>query len=153
MKVGDITVREAARADLDPLLELYTHLHESGVPDIDERVRAVWEEILGDKNHHIIVAEQDGILVSSCVCVIVQNLTRGVRPYALIENVVTRAEYRRRGYASQCLDRARELAEDANCYKMMLLTGAKDSGTLGFYERAGYNREDKTAFVRWLGEI
>ena len=33
---------------------------------------------------------------------------------------------------------------------MMLLTGAKDQKTLDFYKRAGYNSEDKTAFIQWI---
>lgn len=41
---------------------------------------------------------------------------------------------------------AKELAEKENCYKMMLLTGSKEESTLWFYEQAGYNRKDKTAF-------
>ena len=32
----------------------------------------------------------------------------------------------------------------------MLLTGAKDEGTLEFYKKAGYNCKDKTAFIQWL---
>ena len=42
------------------------------------------------------------------------------------------------------------MAEAAGCYKMMLLTGAKDEGTLEFYKKAGYNCKDKTAFIQWL---
>ena len=37
-----------------------------------------------------------------------------------------------------------------NCYKMMLLTGSKEERTLRFYENAGYNSSDKTAFIQWL---
>ena len=33
---------------------------------------------------------------------------------------------------------------------MMLLTGSKEESTLRFYERAGYNSKDKTAFIQWL---
>lgn len=33
---------------------------------------------------------------------------------------------------------------------MMLLTGSKLESTIKFYEHAGYNRNDKTAFIRWL---
>lgn len=49
-----------------------------------------------------------------------------------------------------CLNYAKEVAIKADCYKMMLLTGSKNEGTLNFYKRAGYNSEDKTAFIQWL---
>ncbi|WP_408069851.1 GNAT family N-acetyltransferase [Butyrivibrio sp. JL13D10] len=65
---------------------------------------------MGDSNHHIIVNEIDGKIVSSCVCVIIPNLTRDVRPYAFVEIVVTHAEYRKRGYAGECLNYARKIA-------------------------------------------
>jgi len=32
----------------------------------------------------------------------------------------------------------------------MLLTGSKDDKTLSFYNNAGYNSADKTAFIQWL---
>ena len=105
---------------------------------------------MGDENHHLIVWEEDGKIVSSCVCVIIPNLSRGVRPYAFVENVVTHADYRGKGYATACLNYARELARNANCYKMMLLTGSKSPRTLAFYVGAGYNSSDKTAFIQWL---
>lgn len=143
-------IREIRRDELGQLLELYTHLHEDGVPKSSEHLQETWETICADKNHHIIVCEIDGRIVSSCVCVIIPNLTRQIRPYAFIENVVTHTDHRGRGYATSCLNYARELAENANCYKMMLLTGAKDEKTLRFYQSAGYNCTDKTAFIQWL---
>ena len=143
-------VREIKETELNELLTLYTHLHEHGVPQDSERLQQTWKEILGDENHHIIVCETDGRIVSSCVCVIIPNLTRNVRPYALIENVVTLANHRGRGCASACLEYAKELARRADCYKMMLLTGAKSEGTIRFYQQCGYNCIDKTAFIQWL---
>ena len=143
-------LREAAADDLNALLELYLHLHEDAVPAIDEHLKSTWDQIIGDPNHHLIVNEIGGKIVSSCVCVIIPNLTRGVRPYAFIENVVTHADYRCRGYARECLDYAKSIAVKENCYKMMLLTGSKNPATLRFYENAGYNSSDKTAFVQWL---
>ena len=144
-------VREAKREDLDSLLKLYLFLHEERIPDHDRHLTETWEQILGDRNHHLIVNEGGGQIVSSCVCVIIPNLTRNVRPYAFIENVVTHADHRGKGYAGECLDYARQIAEKENCYKMMLLTGSKKAGTLHFYEKAGYNSSDKTAFIHWIG--
>ena len=93
-------IREAAEKDLDGLLSLYTQLHDNPYPDKDERVISIWNSILGDKNHHIIVAEENGALISSCVCVIIPNLTHKQRPYALIENVITDRAHRKKGYAT-----------------------------------------------------
>lgn len=143
-------IREINESDFNGLFELYTQLHGNPIPENTAELTALCRKILNDENHHIIVAEEDGKIVSSCVCVIVPNLTHGQRPYALIENVVTDEEYRRRGLAAACLDFAREIAVNANCYKMMLLTGSKEESTLRFYEKAGYNRNDKTAFIQWL---
>ena len=143
-------IREAQESDLLALLELYLHLHEQRVPEQDTHVMAVWQSILQDKNHHLIVCEENGKIVSSCVCVVILNLTRNARPYALIENVVTHPDYRQRGLASACLDYAKQIAQKENCYKIMLLTGAKDEATLHFYRKAGYNSSDKTAFIQWL---
>ena len=143
-------IREIMRNDLRGLLELYTYLHEKEVPEIDDKVLGIWETILADPNHHIIVADEDGKIVSSCVCIIIPNLTRGLRPHAFIENVVTHSEYRKRGLATACLDYAKEIAEREGCYKLLLATGSKEESTLRFYERAGYNRTDKTAFTQWL---
>ncbi len=145
-----MTVREIKENELNELLELYTHLHETGIPEQSAKLAETWETIINDKNHHIIVAEENGKLVSSVVCVIIPNLTRNIRPYAFVENVVTHSDYRKQGYASACLDYAREIAIKENCYKMMLLTGAKDESTLNFYKKARYNSTDKTAFIQWL---
>lgn len=143
-------VREAKRGDLRELLELYLCLHETSVPQHSEHLASAWEQILQDENHHLIVNEVDGAIVSSCVCVVIPNLTRNVRPYAFVENVVTHSAHRGKGYATQCLDYAKAVARRQDCYKMMLLTGSKEQKTLDFYTRAGYNCADKTAFIQWL---
>lgn len=143
-------VREIMEKDYEGLMKLYMQLHNNPYPEKDGEMTKLWDRILADQDHHIIVAEEDGRIVSSCVCVIVPNLTHSQRPYALIENVITDTEYRKKGLATACLNYARELALRENCYKMMLLTGSKEEITLRFYERAGYNKNDKTAFIQWL---
>lgn len=143
-------IREAVSGDLDQILDLYLFLHEDSIPEKDRHLLEVFNRIIEDKDHHLIVFETDGKIVSSCVCVIIPNLTRNIRPYAFIENVVTHADYRGKGYATLCLDYARKIALENNCYKMMLLTGSKKQSTLDFYKNAGYNCNDKTAFIQWL---
>ena len=143
-------VREICEQELSQLLELYLYLHENAVPEMTEYLKSTWATVMQNPNHHIIVKETDGKIVASCVCVIIPNFTRGIRPIALIENVVTHGAYRGRGYATECLQYAKDLAKMENCYKMMLMTGSKEEATLNFYRKAGYNSIDKTAFVQWL---
>ena len=143
-------VREAVKEDLDELLNLYLFLHEKNIPKKSEYLENTWKTIIEDINHHIIVNEINGKIVSSCVCVIIPNLTRNIRPYALIENAVTNDEYRGKGYATECLNYAKKIAIKNNCYKMMLLTGTKNENTVAFYKSAGYNSDDKIAFIQWL---
>lgn len=145
-----IYIREIEKNDLADLLKLYTQLHDNDMPVIDKRIEDLWNGIISDENHHIVVGTIEGKIVSSCVVVIVPNLTHNQRPYALIENVITHEAYRNKGYATQLLNYARDIAKRDHCYKMMLLTGSKKESTLNFYERAGYNKNDKTAFVQWM---
>ena len=125
-------------------------LHEEFVPEESDYLHDTWQQILEDENHHLIVNEMDGKIVSSCVCVIIPNLTRNIRPYAFVENVVTHTDFRGHGFASECLEYAKQIAQQSNCYKMMLLAGKKEKKTLDFYRNAGYNSTDKTAFIQWL---
>lgn len=143
-------IRTAQKEDLNPLLALYTQLHDNPMPELNESLDSVWTEILKDQNHHVVVGFVAGKLVSSCVIVVIPNLTHHQQPYALIENVITHEAYRGNGYATAILEFAKEIAIRENCYKIMLLTGSKKESTLHFYERAGYNRNDKTAFIQWL---
>lgn len=134
--------------ELEKLLALYRFLNpDDQVLNIDQALRDHWHEILADPNLLYLVIEEDGILVSSCALAIIKNLTRGAQPYGLIENVVTHGNYRKKGYGTAILKKAIEFAREKNCYKVMLMTGRKDEGTLRFYEKAGFDRGEKTAFV------
>lgn len=143
-------IREIIKEDFEGLMKLYMQLHDNPMPEATSEVIEKWYIILNDKNHHIVVAEEDGRIVSSCVCVIIPNLTNKQRSYAFIENVITDKKYRKQGFATACLDYAKELAMKENCYKLMLLTGSKKESTHNFYRKAGYNSEDKIAFIQWL---
>src|SRR5688572_11185596 len=112
-------IRTIGRDDLPALLALYTHLHREDAPLPDDATLAVvWEAILGDPKLQCFVAERDGQLVGSCTLITIPNLTRGARPYGLIENVVTHADYRRHGIGTRLLHTALRHAWECNCYKV-----------------------------------
>lgn len=111
-------IREISEKDYNSLMTLYMQLHDNPMPEKTAELQALWKRILNDKDHHIIVAEEDAKIVSSCVCVIIPNLTHNQQPYAFVENVITDKEYRKQGLATACLDYAREIAVRENCYKL-----------------------------------
>jgi GNAT superfamily N-acetyltransferase len=141
-------IRKIRQDELPSLLSLYRHLHPSD-PElvVTTDVERLWHRIFADSQSHYLVADVAGQIVSSCTLAIMLNLTRGARPYGLIENVVTHPDFRRRGIGTRILQSALELAWKQDCYKVMLLTGRKDEATLRFYQQAGFEAGVKTGFV------
>ena len=143
-----MNIREIQADELQLLLSLYTHLHEhDDPPPSGELAEAVWSEAIANRRIRYFGVFVSGLLVSSCTLTVIPNLTRACRPYGVIENVVTHAAHRHRGYGRAVLAHALAAAWRQDCYKVMLLTGRKDEATLRFYEQAGFDRHDKQAFV------
>ena len=141
-------VRPIKYEELEDLLSLYEYL----IPDdpklkIDDSLKEHWNAILSDPYYFYFVIEEDKKLVCSCNLTIILNLTRSARPYGIIENVVTHPYYRNKGYGTAVLKKAVETAVKNNCYKVVLTTSRKDENTLNFYENAGFDRGEKTAFI------
>lgn len=148
-----LKIRIAGPGDAQALKTLYLE-HLTAFPPAEEQDMAQWCEKLArfekDPAYHLLVGETDGAVVSSVTLVIVENLTHNLRPYALIENVVTHAAHRGKRYATALIRRACEIAAEMSCYKVMLLTGSKKESTLRFYENCGFDRNAKTAFLKKL---
>lgn len=106
-------IRKAKRTDANDLKVLYfeylTHF-----PPEEEQDMDLWEHLLDtfekDENMYLLVMEEGGKVVSSVQMAIIESLTHNVRPFAVIENVVTHADYRNKGYASALLEKASEIA-------------------------------------------
>ncbi len=139
------SIRAALPSDLEGLAALYPHLNPSDEPISRDLAASQLDAIKQIPGSGILLGLLDDQLVASCTLIVIPNLTRGGKPYALIENVVTDARYRGRGYGTTILHAATEAAWNAGCYKVMLLTGSKQPSTLRFYENAGFE-QTKTGF-------
>ena len=138
-------IRAAIREDLPKLLDLLQQLDPQTIAAGD-LASATWERSLASGHATVLVADIDGHLAATCMLVLVDNLTNAGRPWAVIENVVTDAAWRKRGLGRLVLDAALTRAWEAGCYKVMLATRSKREATLRFYEAAGFIRGEKTFF-------
>jgi GNAT superfamily N-acetyltransferase len=143
--IDELRIRTAQPGDLHALLDLYRHLDAEDVRCPSDEAIAILERFLLYPGSAILIGCIRGKLVASCTVVVIPNLTRGGKPYALIENVVTDVDYRDRGYGKGILNVATEQAWRAGCYKAMLMTGSKKPSTIAFYEAAGFE-QTKTGF-------
>ncbi len=146
-------IRKAKGTDANELKTLYfeylTHF-----PLKEEQDMSLWQSILEkfekDENMYLLVAEEDGKVVSSVQMAIIEGLTHNVRPFAVIENVVTHADYRNKGLASALLEKASEIARERRCYKVFLETGSNKESTLNFYRNNGFAIDEKHSCLKRL---
>lgn len=144
----NLVIRDLERPDLDALLALYVHLHPEAAPQPSRpELEATWSSILGDPAHIYLGAFVDGVLVSAANAAVIDNLTHGARPYAVIENVVTHAEWRRRGIGAKVMHELLDRCWRRECYKTSLTSAVTRGEMHGFYEALGFDRNAKQAFV------
>lgn len=139
--MGGIRVREATPSDLEALTRLYEQLTGSPrepAPGRRPDPREVIEQILADPARSLLVAELDGQLVGTVDVLIAPNLTHHAQPWALVENVVVAESARRRGVGRELMLRALELAREARCYKVNLISGNERTGAHDFYRSLGF---------------
>ncbi|ADV65887.1 GNAT family N-acetyltransferase [Deinococcus maricopensis] len=137
-------VRLAHPDDLPALTTLYRQLSPSS-PALDQHAaQATWQALLTDPKIHVLVAERGDVL-GTVTLVVVPNLTQGARPYALIENVVTREDARGQGVGTALMTHALDLARTLGAYKVMLITGRQAPEVHRLYTKSGL-RTDATAY-------
>ena len=133
--------------EYDQLLGLMRQLNPLD-PATSEIELQVFKEIIGSTNLDLLVAEDAGLLLGSCYLNVIPNITRGGRPYAVIENVVTDSAHRNRGIGKSLLDHAVKLAWAKNCYKVMLMSGRTEAAVQAFYQKCGFNAVEKQAYIQ-----
>lgn len=140
-------IRLAENEDYEQLSGLLRQLNPAD-PAASRNELETFQEIIASSHLSLIVAEDDGVLRGSCYLNVIPNMTRGGRPYAVIENVITDSGYRNRGIGAALMDWAIEMAWEQNCYKVMLMSGRKDESVHAFYKKCGFDAEEKQAYVR-----
>jgi GNAT superfamily N-acetyltransferase len=136
--------RAAGRGDFEAISRLYHQLHPDE-PVLAER--SDFDRILASEHFRLCVLEVDGEVVATTYLNLIPNLTRGSRPYAVVENVVVDERRRGTGLGKQLMAGTLQAAWDAGCYKAMLMTGSKRESTHAFYRACGFSPDAKQAYL------
>jgi len=146
-------IRQAKPEDAQDLKTLYFEFL-TKFPPKEEQDMNRWADVISrfekSEDRFLLVVEEDGKAVSSVQVAIIEGLTHNVRPFAVIENVVTHGEYQNRGFASALLEKATEIAKEFNCYKIFLETGSNKESTLNFYRKNGFVIDEKHSCLKRL---
>ncbi|MCH8064552.1 MAG: GNAT family N-acetyltransferase [Chloroflexi bacterium] len=136
-------MRDAHEADLPRIVELLAQLSLDAPrewPDepLPASYLAAFEEIVADRRQRLLVVEAQGRIVGSAALIIVPNLSRQGRPYAIIENIVIDTDARGVGHGEALVRYAIEEARKAGCYKLSLTSNKRRPDAHRFYERLGF---------------
>jgi GNAT superfamily N-acetyltransferase len=135
-----LIVRESHPEDLEAVLRLLSQMHDDEPPiDADESARSTFANIAECSWRRILVAEHEGVIVGTLDLFVLENLTRGLRPWAGVENVVVDSRVRGRGFGASLLDAGIGLAREAGCYKIQLVSHAKRSAAHALYQHHGFD--------------
>ena len=102
-----VRVRRARASDLPALAALYDQLHLKNYMSFrvaPSRMRAAFERIARSRNHHLLVAQVDGQVAGTLHLIVVPHLGHGLKPMAVVENVVVAAERRSMGIGEAMIE-------------------------------------------------
>ncbi len=101
---------------------------------------AAFDQIAGDANQELVVAERDGVVVGTFQLSFIPQLGHGGRRVAQIEAVRVAAPLRGRGLGAEMMRWAVERARAAGCVRVQLTSNKERADAHRFYERLGFRR-------------
>lgn len=139
-------IRRATKDDTEAIANLYRELNTlSPVSVLPERIEAVANS---DNTHLLVCDDGDDIIATALVC-LCQDVMFDNQPFALIENVVVSADYKREGIGKSMMEHIEAFCVEQDCSKIMLQTSSKNRAARDFYTAMGYDPDAKIGFIKY----
>lgn len=133
-----MVIREAVEADLPAVVSLLEGLDLETPPTANE---TVWKTILAQPDRTVLIAEADGVVVGTLDLMMVANLTRGAKPFAIAENIAVAVDRRGSGFGRALLDEAVRRSQEFGCYKIQLMSNKRRTEAHAFYRSCGFEAQ------------
>jgi GNAT superfamily N-acetyltransferase len=134
-------VREARPGELEAVLAL---LREDVIrerpepPEVTERQRAAFAELLADPHHLLLVGELEAGLVATAQASWLRYLMYDGGLVCHLESVRVAPPHRGKGLGQRLVSTIIELARDRGCARLQLSTNAARADARRFYRRLGF---------------
>lgn len=136
------TIREASKADLAAVLDLYAEAgFDYGVRLDDEKALEIFQRFAAYPSYRLFVAaEPDGKISGTYALLFMDNIAHVGKPLAIIEQVAVAKSSRGSGIGKMLMQHAFGESRAYGCYKMALSSNVKLDAAHAFYEGLGFTR-------------
>lgn len=139
-------IRRATKDDAEAIANLYRELNTlSPVSVLPERIDAVAKS----SNTYLLVCDDAGEIIATALVCLCQDVMFENQPFALVENVVVRADCKRASIGKNMMDYIEAFCLEQDCSKIMLQTSSENRSARDFYTAMGYNPNTKIGFIKY----
>lgn len=139
-------IRRATKDDAEAIANLYRELNTlSPVSVLPERIDAVAKS----SNTYLLVCDDAGEIIATALVCLCQDVMFENQPFALVENVVVRADCKRAGIGKNMMDYIEAFCLEQDCSKIMLQTSSENRNARDFYTAMSYNPNTKIGFIKY----
>lgn len=139
-------IRRATKDDAEAIANLYRELNTlSPVSVSPERIDA----IANSENTYLLVCDDAGEIIATALVCLCQDVMFDNQPFALVENVAVRTDYKRKSVGKNIMDYIEAFCLEQDCSKIMLQTSSGNRNARDFYTAMGYNPDAKIGFIKY----
>ena len=140
------SIRRATKNDALAIANLYRELNTlSPVSVSPERIDAVENS----EDTFLLVCDDAGEITATALLCLCQDVMFDNQPFALVENVVVRADCKRAGIGKSMMDYIEAFCLEQDCSKIMLQTSSGNRSAQDFYTAMGYDPDAKIGFIKY----
>ena len=143
MSAVPLQFRRAKRGDLEAIVALFAddelgRLREDPSLPLNRRYEEAFAVIDGDKNQHLLVAEQGQRVIGILQITFIPYLSRLGSTRGHVESVRVASDLRGQGVGSQLMQEAIRICRARGCFLVQLTTDITREKTRQFYENLGF---------------
>ena len=139
-------IRRANAKDADAIAKLYRELNTLSEPSVLPEHIA---ELATSETTYLWVCDDEGEILATALLCLCQDVMYQRQPFALVENVVVSADYKREGIGKSLMDYIEDFCLQKDCSKIMLQTSNENRDARDFYTAMGYDPDAKIGFIKY----